>query len=197
MDKDFLDELIDQGAKPVLVFAMAEESQDVFGAYDVLHTGIGKVNAAYALTNRIHAARPDLVINLGTAGSRRHQGGMLVNPVQFIQRDMDVSVLGFSLFQTPFSKDPVVLEYGLAVPDIIQGTCGTGDNFDASPVASQFDVVDMEAYALALICQREKIPFLCLKYVSDGADSEAVHDWNGALHRTAESLYRILKECGL
>ena len=36
--------------KPLLVFAMKEESQDVFDAYDVLHSGIGKVNATYALT---------------------------------------------------------------------------------------------------------------------------------------------------
>ena len=30
--------------KPLLVFAMKEESQDVFDAYDVLHSGIGKVS---------------------------------------------------------------------------------------------------------------------------------------------------------
>ena len=179
--------------KPLLVFAMKEESQDVFSGHEVLHTGIGKVNAAYGLTRSIQARRPGLVVNMGTAGSRRHKGGTIINCTSFVQRDMDVTVLGFEKFRTPFSADPVVVEYGRAVAGMIQGLCGTGDNFDASEASAGFDVVDMEAYALALICQRENIPFLCLKYVSDGADGNADTDWNESLHRTAEKLKESLE----
>lgn len=179
--------------KPLLVFAMKEESQDVFSDYDVLHTGIGKVNAAYALTKRIAESRPALVINMGTAGSRKHAGGVIVNPAEFIQRDMDVSVLGFAKFQTPFSDDPIVIEHGIRLANLPGGVCGSGDNFDASEAAGAFDVVDMEAYALALICQREGIPFLCLKYVSDGADGDAHQDWREALHHAAEKLRAALE----
>jgi adenosylhomocysteine nucleosidase len=182
--------------KPLLVFAMKEESQDVFDGYDILHCGIGKVNAAYAITKRIAALRPSIVINLGTAGSRKHKGGSIINPVKFIQRDMDVTALGFQKFQTPFSTDPVVIEYGMLVPGFINGTCGTGDNFDASNAAGDFDVVDMEGFALALICQRESIPFLCLKYVSDGADDDAHKDFQSALHVTAERLKTALHKAG-
>ena len=35
----------------------------------------------------------------------------------------------------------------------------------------------MEAYPLALIAKQENIPFLCLKYISDGADGTAATDW--------------------
>lgn len=178
----------------VLVFAMEQESQDVFDDYNVLHTGIGKVNAAYGLTRYLQDKTPDLVINMGTAGSRKHAGGTIVNPISFIQRDMDVTFLGFEKFQTPFSNDPVQIDYGQSVEGFAQGICGTGDNFDSSDAALAFDVVDMEAYALALICQREKIPFLCLKYVSDGADDNADQGWNEALHDTAEKLRDALKE---
>jgi adenosylhomocysteine nucleosidase len=178
--------------KPLLVFAMKEESQDVFSDYNVLHTGIGKMNAAYALTRVLHAQRPGLVINMGTAGSRKHKGGTIVNCTSFIQRDMDVTLLGFEKFQTPFSTDPVVIQYGQIIDGLPQGVCGTGDSFDSSEAAGAFDVVDMEAYALAVICQREAIPFLCLKYVSDGADGDAGTDWNEALHRTAEKLKEAL-----
>lgn len=179
--------------KPLLVFAMAEESQDVFKDYDILHCQIGKVNAAYSLTRRIIQDRPELVINLGTAGSQKYAGGTIVNPTRFVQRDMDVTALGFETYQTPFSKDPVVIEYGLRIEDVPGGLCGTGDNFDTSRAGQIFDVVDMEAYALALICQREHIPFACLKYVSDGADENAHTDWHEALHKTAEELYKVLK----
>lgn len=182
--------------KPLLVFAMPEESQDVFSDYDVLHTQIGKVNATHALAKRIAESRPEIVINMGTAGSRKHAGGSVVNPTQFIQRDMDVTVLGFEKFQTPFSDDPKILDYGERFEVLPGGVCGTGDNFDASEAANDFDVVDMEAYALALVCQREKIPFLCFKYVSDGADDDAGGDWSDALHRAAEGLREALKGAG-
>lgn len=179
-------------AEPLLVFAMREESQDVFDGFEVLHTGIGKVNAAYALTCRLRQSKPKIVVNMGTAGSRKHAGGTIVNCTSFIQRDMDVTLLGFEKFKTPFSDDPVIIVYGESIPGLPQGLCGTGDNFDSSEGANGFDVVDMEAYALALVCQREAIPFLCLKYVSDGADDDAGGDWNTALHHTAEKLKDVL-----
>lgn len=178
--------------KPTLVFAMKEESQDVFNDYDLLHTGIGKVNAAHALTARIHENKPELVVNMGTAGSRKHTGGTIINATSFVQRDMDVTPLGFEPFQTPFSDDPVKLDYGLTLDGVPQGLCGTGDNFDTTKAADGFDVVDMEAYALALICRRHNIPFLCLKYISDGADGDAHTDWHEALHKTAEALRAAL-----
>ena len=181
---------------PVLAFAMKEEAADVFADYPVLYTGIGKVNAAYALTQRIHQARPSLVINMGTAGSRKHRGGAIVNPTRFVQRDMDVTALGFAKFQTPFSSDPVEIDHGRRVESFPGGVCGSGDNFDASAGAEGFDVVDMEAYALALICQRENIPFLCLKYVSDGADDSAHLDWHESLKVTARALKSALDAAG-
>ncbi len=181
---------------PLLVFAMKEESQDIFTGYDVLHAGIGKVNAAYALTTRLAHSTPGIVINMGTAGSRRHQGGAIINCTSFIQRDMDVTPLGFAKWQTPFSTDPVTITHGLAVNGLPQGLCGTGDSFDTSEAAAHFDVVDMEAYALALICQRRNIPFLCLKYISDGANDDAHRDFSTALRDTASKLLSALKTSG-
>lgn len=179
--------------KPLLVFAMKEESRDVFEDCDLLHTGIGKVNASYALTRKLSAAdRPSVVVNMGTAGSRIHKAGTIVNCTAFVQRDMDVSFLGFEKWKTPFSPDPVYIEYGIPLNGFTQGVCGTGDSFDVSDQAHHFDAVDMEAYALALICQREAIPFLCLKYISDGADDKADSDWNSALERAAEALRDVL-----
>lgn len=182
--------------KPLLVFALREESQDIFSGYKTLYTGVGKINAAYSLAKHLTAYKPSVVMNLGTAGSRKHAGGTIVNPVKFIQRDMDVTALGFMPFETPFSSDPIEIEYGMYIKGLISGVCGTGDNFDISAAAEAFDVVDMEAYALALICKRENIPFLCLKYVSDGADDEAHKDWNNALRHAAEKLLQALKEAG-
>lgn len=183
-------------SSPLLVFAMKEESQEVFFGYDVLHSGIGKVNAAYALTTALKTRKPSIVINMGTAGSRKHKGGSIVSCTSFVQRDMDVTALGFEKWKTPFSPDPVVINHGVHAKGFPEGLCGSGDNFDASAGSDDFDVVDMEAYALALICQRENIPFMCLKYVSDGADGDASRDWKEALHHTAEQLKQALTKVG-
>lgn len=180
---------------PLIVFAMKEESQDVFSDYNVLHTGIGKVNAAYGLMNHIAAqGRPDLVVNMGTAGSPVHKPRSIVNPVKFIQRDMDVRALGFEKYKTPFSDDPPVIEYGRRIAHLPEAICGSGDHFDVSGANQDYDVADMEAYALALICQRENLPFLCLKYISDGADDDSTTDWYEALHDTAEALRAALQD---
>lgn len=184
-------------ADPLLVFAMEQESQNVFNNYNVIHTGIGKTNAAYGLMSALRTEKPSCIINMGTAGSRKHGSGLIINATSFVQRDMDVTPLGFEPFQTPFSNDPVTLEYGKIIDGLTQGICGTGDNFDTSEIASKFDVVDMEAYALALICQRERIPFLCLKYISDGADDNAHIDWNETLNKAAHTLHDTLKRIDL
>jgi adenosylhomocysteine nucleosidase len=50
----------------------------------------------------------------------------------------------------------------------------------------------MEAYPLALIAMKEQIPFLCLKYISDGADGNAAESWNVMVHKAAEAFKRLL-----
>ncbi len=176
----------------LLVFAMQEESQGYFKKYDVLYTGLGKINAAYSLTKYLSDKRPSLVINLGTAGSQLFPAKSVVCCSRFVQRDMDVQALGFEPFQTPFSDVPVVLEYGMSVTGLPAGICGSGDNFATTYKEAAYNLVDMEAYALARICQQEDIPFLCLKYISDGADEDASADWTEALDNAAKALKNAL-----
>ena len=178
--------------QPLFVFALEDESQGLFDRHDVIYTGVGKVNASYALMKAVHMRRPSIVVNLGTAGSQIHKAGHLVNCHAFVQRDMDVRPLGFEHGQTPFSDIPVRLEYGRRIDGVTAGTCGTGDNFAIDDSASRYDVVDMEAYALALLCHKENLPFLCLKYVSDGADGAAAADWPSALKAAAAALRKTI-----
>ena len=88
----------------LVVIAVRVESSGVFEAAHVpyLLCGVGKVNAAIALTNELarysHASAPmPTVFNFGTAGSRIHPAGTLVECCEFIQRDMDARELGFPL----------------------------------------------------------------------------------------------------
>jgi adenosylhomocysteine nucleosidase len=187
---------------PLLVMALPLESQGVFERADltVLYTGVGKVNAAYALTRRLgeyrHAAVPlPQVINFGTVGSRRHPTGTTLECNGFIQRDMDVTGLGVPLGATPFEEIPARLDFPAVFPHLPRGVCGSGDSFVMTEAAMECDVVDMEAYALAKVCWIERAAFTSVKFVTDGADHASAGDWHSNLKRAADrflDLYRTL-----
>ncbi|HEY6900291.1 MAG TPA: hypothetical protein VI233_06600 [Puia sp.] len=94
---------------PLFVFALASEAAQEFDHLAPLFVGIGKVNAAYHLTKKIAEQRPGLIINLGSAGSNTFKHGEVVCCTRFIQRDMDVTPLGFSKYETPLSGIPPIL----------------------------------------------------------------------------------------
>ncbi len=179
-------------ADTLFVFALEAEAADAFSHVDAVFTGIGKVNAAIALTTALQTRKPKLIVNLGSAGSPRYGKGELVCCTRFVQRDMDVTPLGFARYETPFSDIPVVLEQGLSMPGLPLGTCGSGDNFETRHGEAPYDVVDMEAYVLALIAREQGIPFLCLKYISDDAGSDAADDWSVQVHLAAAAFARAL-----
>ena len=80
---------------PVFVFALENEAGEEFQDANVLFVGVGKVNAVYNLTKFLLTTTPSLIVNLGTAGSNSHKKGDIVCCTDFIQRDMDVTILGF------------------------------------------------------------------------------------------------------
>jgi adenosylhomocysteine nucleosidase len=197
--------MIDALPRRLIVMALELEAQGVFErrGIPVLFCGVGKVNAAYALTRRLadyrHAGRAlPHVLNFGTAGSRRHPTGTVLECRSLIQRDMDVSGLGVPLGATPFDGDvPARLEFPAVFPHLTPAVCGTGDSFAMSEFAVECDVVDMEGYALAKVCWLERTRFTAVKWVSDGADHAAGADWQTNLHHASErflQLYEHLEE---
>ncbi|RMZ60152.1 nucleosidase [Chryseobacterium nematophagum] len=176
----------------LFVFALDSEAGKVFENHNTLITGIGKVNAAIELSRKIHLNKPKLLVNLGSAGSKNFNKGEVVCCTQFIQRDMDVRGLGFNLYETPLSGIPPILKYGLKKEGLKEGVCGSGDSFEMNHSETDYNVVDMEAYPLALIAMKEKIPFLCLKYISDDAGSDAADDWSVQVHLASEAFRNIL-----
>jgi adenosylhomocysteine nucleosidase len=189
--------------RTLVVMALPAESDGVFeaAAVPVVYCGVGKVNAAIALTRELcryrHAGEAlPLVLNFGTAGSRVHATGALVACHEFVQRDMDVRGLGFALGVTPFDPAPQTLVFEPVFTRLTAATCGSGDSFATAPIDVHCTVVDMEAYALAKVCWLEGAPFACAKYVSDGADHAAAADWEGNVHKAAgefSSLYASVR----
>lgn len=180
--------------------ALPVEAQGRFDAegVPVLFTGVGKVNAAHRLTRALAEARAKgsapLVVNFGTAGSRTFPAGAVVGCRRFAQRDMDVTGLGFAPHETPFEDVPRELVFPEVFGDLPHGVCGSGDRFESAAEAPGFDVVDMEAYALAKVCHFEGVTFACAKYVTDGADATAANDWAANLPRAAEAFVELYRK---
>lgn len=179
-------------SETLFVFALESEAGNDFDGMNKLITGIGKVNASIALTKAIIHQKPKLIINLGSAGSSRFNKGEVICCRNFIQRDMDVRGLGFLEYETPLSGIPVVLEHGHSMGGLQEGICGTGDSFEMNHLNDAYNVIDMEAYPLALIAKMENIPFLCLKYISDDAGDNAAEDWTVQVHLAAHAFKKIL-----
>ena len=170
----------------LIVSALEVETQGQLEDYDVLYTGVGKVNATMNIMHRLkdyNFVRPNLIINYGTAGSRKIKKKTLVDCTKFVQRDMDVTGLGFMRGETPFEKEPpLIIETNSPFNPIGRNaTCGTGDCFVEDKSQYYGEVVDMEAYALAKVCWNYAIPFISFKYITDGADEQAHEDWESNL----------------
>jgi adenosylhomocysteine nucleosidase len=187
----------------LIVMALPQESRgrlERAGA-SLLYTGVGKVNAAAALARRLAELRcagqaPSLVLNLGTAGSRTLAAHTLVACNRFLQRDMDVSGLGFPVGVTPFDDTPPILEFPPVLTHLPQHSCSSGDSFATHLHSFDGDVVDMEAFALARVCLGERVPFGCAKYITDGADADSAVHWEAALEAASQafaSLYTSLQ----
>ncbi|XXF79894.1 hypothetical protein P2318_09150 [Myxococcaceae bacterium GXIMD 01537] len=163
--------------------------------HEILYTGVGKVNAAIRLAEALaRCPRGDLlVVNLGSAGSHVFNAGEVVCATRFFERDMDATALGFALGQTPF-EDETYLDYGRAVPGLPVANCYTGDSFvtERHPTL-RLDVIDMEAYALAKTCHHFGVPFLSLKFITDGANGHAASEWSKAVEMAAERLATALE----
>ena len=182
----------------LVVIALRAEAAGVFeaAAIPVLYCGVGKINAAMALTRELtryalqDQAMP-LVLNFGSAGSRCHDTGTLVACHEFVQRDMDVRGLGFALGVTPFDEAPSKLSFDPVFQHLPTAVCGSGDSFALTGSEMGCTAVDMEAYALAKVCWQEHAPFACAKYVTDGADHAAASDWQRNVHKAADEFLRL------
>jgi len=161
-----------------------------------LMTGVGPVEAAVAVTHelaRLEAADqlPQMVVSLGSAGSRRLPQLAVFQATRIAYRDMDASALGFAKGETPFLHLPAELSPGLVVPGIPQASLATGASIVSGRAYDTIDadMVDMETYAVLRACQRFTLPLVALRGISDGAEElREVSDWTRYLHIVDERL---------
>ncbi|MEZ2903752.1 5'-nucleosidase [Acinetobacter terrestris] len=177
-----------------LIMALPNESKGLFeqAGVQVHYSGIGKVNAAFKAFDVIQKTGCKTLLNLGSAGSSQFDAHALVEVSTFVQRDMDVSPLGFAVGVTPMDDDhPAEIHLEAYFPHLEKGICGTGDSFETGTPKVPCDLVDMEGYAIAKVCKKLGVRLISVKYITDGANSTAHLDWEENLLLGAQKLLKL------
>ena len=162
--------------KTIILVALPEELDANLVDCTVVYTGVGLSNAAMMTYDAIVKHQPDRIINYGSAGSLKSRSGLL-NVAAVCQRDANCEPLrerGFMLGEN-------ILYYQSGNSGV---RCGSGNNFVTEPDAwtlDHCDIVDMELWAIAKVCDLHKIPWISMKWISDNADESAGTTWETAL----------------
>lgn len=163
-------------------------------------TGVGPVEAAVGTAQALAGmdALPDLVVSIGSAGSRTLPLGSVWQVASVSWRDMDASRIGFAKGVVPFADFDAVLTLDTPLDwPVARLSTGAdivgGDEYDRIDA----DMVDMESYAVVRACARFGVPVMGLRGISDGpGELEAIGGWTAMLgvldERLAEVVDRLL-----
>jgi adenosylhomocysteine nucleosidase len=182
-----------------LLFVMAADAEygpHLQARFKPLMTGVGPVEASISLTAALTALdaanqRPDLVVSLGSAGSRMLEQAEVYQAISVSYRDMDASAFGFEKGRTPFLDLPAEIALPLRIPGVAEARLSTGANVVSGAMYDLIDadMVEMETFAILRACQRFAIPLIGLRGISDGkADVNHIDDWTEYLHVIDEKL---------
>ncbi|MCF6325958.1 MAG: 5'-methylthioadenosine/S-adenosylhomocysteine nucleosidase [Devosiaceae bacterium] len=161
-----------------------------------LFTGVGPVEAAMSLTRAISDLKannqlPNLIISLGSAGSRSLIQTEIYQATSVSYRDMDASLLGFEKGETPYLDQPAKLELSPLIPGLKKASLSTGAKVISGSDYDLIDaqMVDMESFALKRVCQAFNLPLIALRGISDGDEElSGHHSWTQYLHTIDEKL---------
>ncbi|WP_430255760.1 5'-methylthioadenosine/S-adenosylhomocysteine nucleosidase [Neorhizobium sp. DAR64872/K0K18] len=165
-----------------------------------LMTGVGPVEAAVMLSRaltrlEVESRLPDLVVSLGSAGSRSLEQTEVYQVSSVAYRDMDASPLGFEKGRTPFLDHPAIVPMTLRIPGIAEASLSTGGNIVSGAAYDlvSADMVDMETFAVLRCCQVFGLPLIGLRGISDGkAELKHVDNWTEYLHVIDEKLAAVI-----
>ena len=167
--------------------------------FDPLVTGVGPIEAAVGTSAMLataaeRGALPDLVVSLGSAGSRTLPLGSVWQVASVSWRDMDASRIGFARGVTPFADfdAELMLDTPLDWPTARLSTGSDivgGDDY----AGIDADMADMETYAVVRACQRFGVPVAGLRGISDGpGELEALGGWTAMLGVLDERLAEVV-----
>lgn len=159
-------------------------------------TGVGPVEAAAGTVQALAgmAELPELVVSIGSAGSRTLPLGSVWQVASVTWRDMDASRIGFARGVVPFAAFGAELALGTPLDWPVARLSTGADIVGGDDYAGiDADMVDMETYAVVRACARFGVPVLGLRGVSDGpGELEALGGWTAMLGVLDERLAGVV-----
>ncbi|HHF3536590.1 TPA: 5'-methylthioadenosine/adenosylhomocysteine nucleosidase [Haemophilus influenzae] len=187
--KNLMTERTETRVASAVIFAGKINGKDVA----LLQSGIGKVAAAIGTTALLQLAKPDLVINTGSAGgvAKGLKVGDIVISDETRYHDADVTAFGYEKGQLPanpaaFLSDKKLADLAQEIAEkqgqsVKRGLICSGDSFiNSEDKITQIQAdfpnvtgVEMEAAAIAQVCYAFNVPFVVVRAISDSGDGEA------------------------
>lgn len=137
----------------------------------VLETGPGSAAARHAVGALISAHRPTWVISAGFSGGLQPQlkRGDIVMANSLVNADQQRLAVDFSISQEALAATP-----GLHVGRLLMANQVILRAEEKETLGRQYDAlaVDLESYAIAEVCGREKVRFLAVRVISDAMTDE-------------------------
>ena len=162
-----------KGRDVVLFVADKDEISPDEVPFPVVITGMGKMRMFSGLVKwreTLPEGSTPVILNIGSAGSAKYPIGTIVPCTRFINGGcelvddcIEVQADGASVFSGDYFMSTQTFS-----PEQVK------------QLSQQYDLFDMEAYAVAQFCKMYDIPFYCLKAVSDNLDGN-LKDWRGIL----------------
>lgn len=172
----------------IILIALKKESNGLIEqtasrhGWEVHYTGMGMLAATQKTTEIICKYQPRRIINLGTAGSRHIQVGQVVECQRFSNRTVHLlEKLKYTIEAEPLTTLPQV-------------HCGSSDHIDLSAAARDYEILDMEAFAMASVCKKMNVPFHAIKYITDDSQGDVSSKWQEQLQTVAASLQKTLED---
>jgi len=181
--------------KILIVYAIPQEKIEVnIPNAEVIYveTGMGKVSAAMRTMRAICEYHPDMVINIGSAGTLNHKVGDVFVCNHFIDRDLRKVTLDGVVSEIEFGNDAIKRIF--SERELVYGTCNTGDSFITEGNDIEGDVIDMESFAEADVCREMGVPFFAVKYVTDVVGQNSSEEWFAKLADARHGLTAFLNK---
>lgn len=167
----------------------------------VIVGGVGKTNAASATTLGIQVFNPSEVHNVGMCGNlsdnlKKYQ---LVKVSNVLQHDMYIPLPGkeFDGLKLPIHLNKVS-EFKRELYGYQSVSLATGDSFvDNDELKNKIknisEIVDMEGYSVAKVCEIYNVKLTMFKFISDDANSKAEFDFVEAFVSYNASIRKLLE----
>ncbi len=186
IDEKILNEL--KGREIVLFVADKDEISQSEVPFPVVYTGMGKMRMFSALVEwyeqRGQEGHP-VVLNIGSAGSAHFPIGEMLNCRCFVNGGCDLVYDKIELQREGCS---------IFSGDYFMST-QTFNPEQVKALSSQYDLFDMEAYAVARFCTMHGLSFYCFKAVSDNLDG-TLKDWRSILGDIRVKYTALLQKLG-